>query len=160
MKVNQGNNQYCGPAVLSILTGMTTDEAALEIKKLNPSYYRGDVRGVMPQDLINTIKRQGLEVQQESISFNCSLFRVCYHAYTNPGVYLVGLPRHVAAIEVTKDKQIYFCDNHTKQSINIESAARSRFPDWRTSPAGLPDSGRSRLLTGPATSSSASTAAD
>jgi hypothetical protein len=123
MNVKQGQNKFCGPAVLSILTGLDTDDAERAIQKATGIKHQ--IKGVLVTDLIRTIKAQGLEVEQQSLPFiGSSLFRVCHVAYNNPGIYMVELPRHVVAIEVDKNKQIYFCDNHTKEHINIESSAR------------------------------------
>jgi hypothetical protein len=122
MNVRTGQNKFCGPAVLSILTGLDTDEAARAIQRTTG--IRHEIKGVLVTDLIKTIEAQGLKVEKQVASFNCSLFRACYHAYANPGVYLVELPRHVVALEVTPEKKIYFCDNHTKESISIEASAR------------------------------------
>ena len=47
--VNVGMNKYCGPAVLSILTGKSTDECARVISSINGSY---NVAGVQLNDLL------------------------------------------------------------------------------------------------------------
>lgn len=38
-------------------------------------------------------------------------------------MYIITLPNHFAAIEVN-NKQIYFCDNHTKEPIPAAASAR------------------------------------
>lgn len=118
-EVNIGSNKFCGPAVLSILTGKSTDECAYAITRVNGNY---NVQGVTVNDLIKAA---------DGLGFNCikvnqigrSLFSVLTSLVNQEGIYIVMIPRHFVCIGV-KERQIYFCDNHTKEPIKAESSAR------------------------------------
>lgn len=119
-EVKTGSNQYCGPAVLSILTGRSTDECASLIRSVDPHYSGREVQLTV---LVEVLKK---------ISFNCnlvpntsgSIFSVFHRIYNNPGFYVVVVRKHVVCVEVQADKQILLCDNHTKEPINGAASAR------------------------------------
>jgi len=119
-KVNEGFNKFCGPAVLSILTGKNTDDCAWEISKVSGHY---NVVGVQLTDLLKAADRLGFlshaEVPQGS------LYRTLITLINNEGMYIVTVPRHFVCIEI-RDREIYFCDNHTKEPIPAASSARLR----------------------------------
>ena len=117
-KVNEGFNKYCGPAVLSILTGKSTDECAFTISRVNGQY---KVKGVLITDLLKAAERLGFT--NERMESSGSLFRTLHSIAGADGVYIVMVPSHFVCIEV-KEKQIYFCDNHTKEPIPAASSAR------------------------------------
>jgi hypothetical protein len=118
----EGYNKYCGPAVLSILTGKSTDECASVISSINGQY---QVAGVTLQHLLMAADRLGFD--QKAIftqaDGSTSLFSLITRIVTTNGMYIVMLPKHFVCIEV-KDKQVYFCDNHTKEPIPAASSAR------------------------------------
>lgn len=116
--VNIGMNKYCGPAVLSILTGKSTDECAKVISKINGKY---NVTGVLIDDLISAAIRLGFNSHQ--VPAVGSLYRTLTTLIGNDGMYIVTIANHFICIEI-KDKKIYFCDNHTKEPIPAASSAR------------------------------------
>ncbi len=120
--VNQGFNKFCGPAVLSILTGKSTDECAYAITKINGDY---NIKGVQLSDLLKAADKLGYT--HESLYANGSLFSTLISIVNNDGLYIVTIPKHFVCIEV-KDKKIYFCDNHTKEPIPAASSARLSVP--------------------------------
>lgn len=119
--VTEGFNKFCGPAVLSILTGKSTDECANVISRINGQY---KVAGVLLTDLLRAADKLGFD--QLNITPSGSLFRtlseVCRWANSD-GMYIVTFKSHFVCIEI-KEKLIYFCDNHTKEPIPAASAAR------------------------------------
>jgi hypothetical protein len=116
--VNIGMNKYCGPAVLSILTGKSTDECARVISSINGQYR---VEGVLLSHLLRAADRLGFDNQ--AIQPGATLFGTLTRLANNEGMYIVSLSDHFAAVEV-KDRKIYFCDNHTKMPMPAASSAR------------------------------------
>lgn len=118
--VKFGMNQYCGPAVLSIMTGRNTDECAGAISRITGNY---EVKGVTVTDMIKAAKLLRFELI-EVTTYSSTLFgTISQIVGQGDGIYLVMVPKHFVAIEV-KDKQVFFCDNHTKEPIKAEAAAR------------------------------------
>jgi len=116
--VTEGFNKFCGPAVLSILTGKSTDECADVIRYFNKEY---NVAGVQLSDLLLAADKMGFA--SITITPSGSLFRSLITLVTRNGMYIVTVKNHFVCIEV-KDRQIFFCDNHTKEPIPAGSSAR------------------------------------
>jgi len=116
--VTIGMNKFCGPAVLSILTGRSTDDCAYTISRINGHY---DVRGVMLSDLLKAADKLGFN--SELAPSGTSLFGTFVRLSNSDGMYIISIPNHFIVIEVI-DKKIYLCDNHTKEPIPAESSAR------------------------------------
>ena len=116
--VNIGMNKYCGPAVLSILTGKSTDECARVISSVNGKY---TIEGVKTVDLLEAASRMGFD--NESVPTAASLFGTLIRLVNSDGLYIVTVTGHFIAIEVN-EKKIYFCDNHTKEPMPAASSAR------------------------------------
>lgn len=117
--VEFGFNRFCGPSVLSILTGRSTDDCAKIISQVNGSY---DVRGVWTKDLLEAAKRMGFKNEDMNLR-NSSLFRALHSIARIDGLYIVTLTGHFVCIEVANGK-VFFCDNHTKEPIPAASSAR------------------------------------
>lgn len=116
--VNIGMNKYCGPAVLSILTGKSTDECARVISSINGQYR---VEGVQLTDLLKAADKLGFTNQPKD--GGSSLYTTLVKLVNDDGMYIVTVPNHFVAIEVN-EKKIYFCDNHTKEPMPAASSAR------------------------------------
>jgi hypothetical protein len=116
--VTVGQNKYCGPAVLSILTGKSTDECARVISSINGKY---TIEGVELKHLLEAASRMGFD--NEGIEPAATLFGTLIRLATRDGVYIVTITGHFVVIEV-KDKKIYFCDNHTKEPMPAAASAR------------------------------------
>lgn len=119
--VKQGNNKYCGPAVLSIITGKSTDECASILAKIQN---RIDVREVSISDMKEACKKLRYSMDLVELTENSSLFFTFHRLYNQAGLYMLFVKKHVVAIEVTSDKQIFICDNHTKEPINASNSSR------------------------------------
>lgn len=118
--VNFGLNSYCGPSVLSALTGKTTDECASVISAINGSR---EIKAVNMKDLIAALNKLRFDaVVVKTISY--SLYGNLSALASKPGLYVITVPRHVIAIEVTEDNQIFLIDNASKQVIDAASSAR------------------------------------
>lgn len=117
-EVNIGQNKYCGPAVLSILTGKNTDECATVISRINGQY---NVTGVQLNDLLRALDKMGFD--QVRLEPQGSLYRTLVTYANRDGMYVVMIPRHYVCIEI-KNKNIYFCDNFTKSPMPAASSAR------------------------------------
>lgn len=117
--VNIGVNQYCGPAVLSILTGKTTDECA---DALSFVCGRADIREISLVELQACLAR--MRYEYKSIALDCSLYSLMHQISKEPGFYIVSVPRHVIALEVDSNHRVLLCDNHTKEPINGAASAR------------------------------------
>ena len=117
--VIEGHNRFCGPAVLSIITGKSTDECADVIRSINGEY---KIRGVYLTDLLKAASKLNFNTLRINTE-GSSLFRALTELSLVDGIYIVTVPNHFVCIEV-KDKQIYFCDNHTKEPIKDASSAR------------------------------------
>jgi len=116
--VNVGMNKYCGPAVLSILTGKSTDECARVISNINGKY---NVTGVQLNDLLLAASRLGFDCIPATKAN--TLYGTLIRLVNEDGMYIITVPNHFVTIEVV-DKKIYFCDNHTKEPIPAASSAR------------------------------------
>jgi len=116
--VNIGMNKYCGPAVLSILTGRNTDECAKVIRSINGSY---EVAGVQLNHLLQAAVKMGFT--HEMIPTQGSLYRMLLGLAKREGFYIITVPSHFIVIEVN-NKDIFFCDNHTKEPIKAAASAR------------------------------------
>lgn len=116
-EVNTGFNQFCGPAVLSSLTGKSVDECASVISSITR---RMEIRAVKMDDMIKALNKLRFDVTLLDV-MGYSLYGVL--TSLTEGVYIITVPKHVVAVEV-KDKKIYFVDNHTKIVIDAAASAR------------------------------------
>lgn len=117
-EINFGLNQYCGPAVLSALTGESTDRCAAVISAVSG---RKEIKAVSKEHIKEALKRLRFNVEEQS--GGSTLWGVLYRLHEQDGMYVVFVPNHVVAVEV-KDNQIYICDNHTKTPLDIKQSAR------------------------------------
>ena len=119
LKEIQGLNVYCGPAVLSALTGKSTDECASVISSING---RREIKSVSVADLLAALKKLRFDCMPIG-RINYSLFGTLNSLSRVNGFYVITVPRHVIAIEVI-DGKIFLIDNHSKQPLPAESSAR------------------------------------
>ena len=118
--VEFGFNKFCGPSVLSILTGRNTDECALAISRINGQY---SVTGVLLSDLIKAANKLGFDTIGMGLN-DISLYRALITlAGKGNAQYIVAVTGHFVCVEVT-DGRIFFCDNHTREPIPAASSAR------------------------------------
>ena len=119
--VNQGYNKYCVPAVLSILTGRSTDDCASVVGSFISKY---DIQEVPVDVMISAAGKLRWNLIEQSSLENASIFWAFNSLYNRPGMYVFLIKKHVVAVEVTENKQIFLCDNHSKEPINGHSSAR------------------------------------
>lgn len=118
-EVRFGMNKFCGPAVLSIVTGKTTDECADAIRQITRKY---EVTGVYTKDLKLAANLLGFNLT-ETPFVGHSLYSALTSIADKDGIYIVEITRHFVCIEI-RDKVIWFCDNHTKEPMPAASSAR------------------------------------
>lgn len=119
-EINFGLNTFCGPSVMSALTGKSTDECAAVISAVSG---RQEIRAVAISHLIEAFKRLRFDmVLQDKKGY--TLFGNLSALSTQKGMYIVVVPKHVVAVEVTDDYKIYLVDNHSKQPLPAEGSAR------------------------------------
>jgi len=114
-----GLNQYCGPSVLSALTGRSTDSCAAAISAVSGQRV---IKSVQTTHLIEAVKRLGFEAQPVPVPAR-SLFGVVSALINSDGMYIITVPNHVVAVEI-KEKIAFFIDNHTKEPMNAGASAR------------------------------------
>lgn len=117
--INFGINQYCGPAVLSALTGESTDRCAAVISSVSG---KKEIKAVEQAHLIEALKRLRFSVEETNFS-GSTLFGTLSRMHNNSGIYIVFIPHHVVAVEVI-GTEIFICDNHSKTPLDIRSSAR------------------------------------
>jgi len=119
-EINFGLNQFCGPAVMSALTGKSTDECASVIMSITG---RAEVRAVNIDHLIKAFAKLRFDMNKiDKTSY--TLYGNLSTLSTKPGMYIILVPKHVVAVEVTEDCKIYLVDNHCKQPLPAEGSAR------------------------------------
>lgn len=123
-KVILGDNQFCGPAALSIISGRPVDYCAKVIGDIinKPP---DKVKGVFVADMLKAFKKVRVDAAKVP-HMGYSLFSVASDLARRhkPGVYLAVITKHYIVLELTADKTLLICDNHTKQPINLASSAR------------------------------------
>jgi len=125
--VQTGENKFCGPAVLSAIAGITTDEAEKLIQSVrkNNGIPRSDdkVTGVWAAELNDAFRKLGWKVNNLPNMYGKSVYFIMT-VITKPAFYLFYVHRHVVAIEISTDGKRYLIDNHTKQPISVGNSAR------------------------------------
>lgn len=119
-EVNFGLNRFCGPAVLSALTGKSTDECAAVISAING---QTTITVVYMHDLMRAFNKLGFDFTKEEKLIGRTLYGTLFRLASEEGMYIVCVPHHVVAVEV-KDKRAYIIDNHTKQPLVASSSSR------------------------------------
>jgi hypothetical protein len=118
-EVNFGFNKFCGPSVLSALTGESTDRCAAVISNVTG---RQVIKGVTAGELKKTLLKLRFSCIDAELG-GYSLYRALWMLKEKNGKYVVFVPKHVVAVEV-KDNEIHICDNHTKTPLDIKQSAR------------------------------------
>jgi len=95
-KINFGLNHYCVPAVMSALTGRSTDECAAVITSING---KQEIKAVNVPDIIKAFKKLNLIIDEVPPAAR-TLFGVLSSLAAKDGTYLILVPRHIVAIRV------------------------------------------------------------
>lgn len=123
-EINKGKNDFCGPAVLSSITGISTDEAEKVINTVRGSKSLDRrVTGVWQHELNSAFEYLGWNVYHIPNVANKSIYFLMM-TMSEVGVYLFYLPSHVIAIEIAADGKRYIVDNHTKRPLGLSNSAR------------------------------------
>lgn len=117
-KIQQGQNTFCGPAVISAICGISTDEAAKVIQGVTKQ--TRPVKAVWDTDLSEAFKRLGYNVRY--LQAGGSLYYML--SILKTGVYVLVVPGHFICIEIDSDGKRYICDNHTRKPLNASASAR------------------------------------
>lgn len=116
-----GLNTWCGPSVISALTGKSTDECAAAIAAISGSR---EVKRVSWDHLVKTLEKLRFVATKEK-TYSYSLFGTLNElAAKAAALYLIGVPGHVVAVEVTDDNKIFIVDNSAKVPLPAEGSAR------------------------------------
>jgi len=118
-EINFGINSYCGPAVLSALTGESTDRCAAVISAVSG---KKEIKAVNRVHLAEALRRLRFDVKETDFK-GSTLFGVLFRMKQSEGLYVVHVPHHVVAVEI-KGTEIYICDNYCKTPLDIKQSAR------------------------------------
>jgi len=118
--VTFGSNIYCGPSVLSVLTGKSTDFTAQVLSRVMG---KSNITKVSVPALLQSIDLLGFKSEPIETLSDASLFATFHSIYNKDGLYMIILPKHVIAAEVISEK-VQVCDNHTKEPMNAAAFAR------------------------------------
>jgi hypothetical protein len=117
--INFGINQYCGPAVLSALTGESTDRCAAVISSISG---KREIKAVDRNHLKLALEKLRFTAEETNFS-GSTLYGTLFRMHNHDGLYIVHVPHHVVAVEI-KGTEIYICDNHCKTPLDIKQSAR------------------------------------
>ena len=121
--INEGNNKFCGPAVLSAIAGITTDEAEKLINSVRNVKEDRKVTGVYNHELNASFEKLGYKVYHLPSTHGRSIYFLMMNI-SSPGIYLFYVHGHVVAIEIETSGKRYLIDNNTKSPLNLSSSAR------------------------------------
>jgi hypothetical protein len=113
-----GENQYCGPAALSTITGKNTDEVSKIMYRFG---YRD--KEMQIECLKRTLDFLEFDWLEETRFEDMNMISFFMLAVREDATYLVVVPKHIVAIQV-KEHKIFICDNHTKTPMNAQGSAR------------------------------------
>lgn len=117
--INFGINQFCGPSVLSALTGKSTDECASVISSISG---KQTIEAVNISHLLQALQKLRFDNEQIQ-TVGRSLYANLIGLSSKDGIYIVLIPKHVVAVEVSSGL-IYLIDNHSKSALPANSSAR------------------------------------
>lgn len=121
--IKQGNNTFCGPAVISAITGISTDEAEAVINSVRGKDSDRKVTGVYNNELSKAFESLGWKAYNIPGVYGRTIYSLMF-TMSIPGVYLFFVSHHVIAIEITISGRRYIIDNHTKNPLNLSNSAR------------------------------------
>lgn len=111
--VQFGENEFCGQAVVSIITGRTTDKAEKKFQELRDNFNK-PIKGIWLRELEIVLGRfgyswKGIPYVKGTLFTNLSMIN-------NTGIYVFSLYDHVVVLERTY-RDWLLCDNHTKKPM-------------------------------------------
>jgi translation elongation factor EF-1beta len=117
--INFGVNKFCVPAVMSALTGRSTDECAAVITSING---KQEIKAVNIPDIILAFRKLRYEVTEQPVRAR-TLYGILNKLVGVDGLYLIIVPHHIVAIRI-EDGQIQICDNASREPLDARSSAR------------------------------------
>jgi hypothetical protein len=119
-----GFNTFCGPAVLSALFGITTDEAAAWVRRISP--WRKQVRGIYTRELLQLVREQEWETilmppYCRSVKTLLKVNRADYPS----GIYLLNITGHFILLWKDSTAGQWMCIDNHKKSPTLLSAHTS-----------------------------------
>lgn len=115
-----GVNKFCGPAVISSIAGISTDEAERMVHELRGNTRK--VKSMYTTEVAEVLKRLGYRAKYLThLSLCGSIFYLI--SILEDGLYLVMVPGHFILIEIDGPNR-FICDNHTKKPLNVNTSAR------------------------------------
>lgn len=121
--VNTVENTFCGPAVISSIAGISTDEAAKLINQVRHVAPDTKVIGVFNHELREVFRGLGYKTEDMRDFYGQSIYSSMF-SLNNAGIYLFYVPGHVIVIEIADDGKRYLVDNHTKKPLNLGVSSR------------------------------------
>ena len=116
-----GDNIYCGPAIISAVTGKSTTEIAAMIQELRRN--KNPVVGVWDHELETIYNKLGYRcVVSANVPRGTSLFNAL--CSITSGIWAIVVPGHYVCVEVDSDGKRWFIDNHTKRPMSAAASAR------------------------------------
>jgi hypothetical protein len=101
-----GRNSYCGPAVISTLTGMTTDSAAEIVRRRTGQRV---VKGMYTRELRDALYSLGITSDVRPVTGKPTLNQwMTHHRENSKSTYLVVVTGHFIVVQ-----QSHMIDNHT-----------------------------------------------
>ena len=118
-----GGNVFCGPAVLSAITGIPTNEIAELINEVRHVPYYREVKGAFIEEILATLdKIGGYKATRIDFLSNSSLYFILATVRAD-GFYILTLPHHFVLAEKVGSER-YICDNGLKTPMRAEGSAR------------------------------------
>lgn len=117
-EINFGFNEFCGPSVMSAITGESTDRCAAVISAVSG---KSVIKAVSIAHLKEAFRRLRFDVTD--VDFSSTLYGTLMRLSDKDGFYIIMVPKHVVAIEVVQN-QVWLVDNASKQPLPANSSAR------------------------------------
>lgn len=122
-----GVNSYCGPAVISAITGLSTDAAAAEINKVRGKPYWFEVKGAYLPELKQALKNLNHKTEDIPYFAGSSVFQVLT-SIKKDGYYIALLgpsQPHFVLLEKRASER-WITDNRIKTPMKAEGSVMLR----------------------------------
>lgn len=114
----KGKNSYCGPAAIAALTGVTTDDAARELRAVSG---RRAIKWCYTSELVAALERLGYRATETRVGDNPTLARWLRERENRGVATIVLVTGHFVAVKGNK-----FADNRNPDPIFISKAPGRR----------------------------------
>lgn len=122
IKASENSNNYCGPAALSIITGLSTSMCAGLVNKVRrkPGYMA--VNGVWTEEMLQVLESENFSIESTNPKQLGSIYWVL-STIKQDGLYLAQLKTHYVVLDI-KGNERTLCDNHTRTPIKAGNSSR------------------------------------